>query len=275
MALFDFQMVKGFRKGTWFIFGFYSSHISQKVSRPWEGLQPIFRFWKWCFTQKCWGVRQKLNLKNRLGRRVTNVSAVDRACHRVGAHTSRGHCSCTVDLSSTFLAGLAFSFCLHTMFTLRTWRNRTNPMSTFQGFPSHLQIPTVFDPNCSEPKRNPSARFLGKIGSSSVKIQLIAGPDFLSILWVSFCVDSFLWCSLSFSTALKQCRLAWKHVPSDTGILGVWGQWRFAPLKELGSWKKNPKASKVSGFRVLVLKFWRIIHRPQRVGFRQMFITDS
>lgn len=115
MALFDFQMVKGFRKGTWFIFGFYSSHISQKVSRPWEGLQPIFRFWKWCFTQKCWGVRQKLNLKNRIGRQVTNVSAVDRACHRAGARTSRGHCSCTVDLSSTLLAGLAFFFSVFTL----------------------------------------------------------------------------------------------------------------------------------------------------------------
>lgn len=110
MALFDFQMVKGFRKGTWFIFGFYSSHISQKVSRPWEGLQPIFRFWKWCFTQKCWGVRQKLNLKNWIGRQVTNVSAVDRACHRAGARTSRGHCFCTVDLSSTLSVGLAFFF---------------------------------------------------------------------------------------------------------------------------------------------------------------------
>lgn len=110
MALFDFQMVKGFRKGTWFIFGFYSSHISQKVSRPWEGLQPIFRFLKWCFRQKYWGVSWKLNLKNRIGRQVTNVSAVHSACHHVGAHTSRGHCSCTVDLSSTLSAGIGFFF---------------------------------------------------------------------------------------------------------------------------------------------------------------------
>lgn len=44
-----FRWLKLSEKGLGLFLVFYGSNISQKVSRPWEGLYPIFRLLELCF----------------------------------------------------------------------------------------------------------------------------------------------------------------------------------------------------------------------------------
>lgn len=63
MTLFDFQMVETSQKRTWFVFYFYGSDISQKVSRPWEGLRSYLDHESYVLNKNIWDLFLKSELK--------------------------------------------------------------------------------------------------------------------------------------------------------------------------------------------------------------------
>lgn len=127
MTLFDFQMVETSQKRTWFVFYFYGSDISQKVSRPWEGLHPYLDHESYVLNKNIWDLlKKKLTEKRNL--RQIGFQQPNHHLHVPTQGTFMDHLPqssshpYSLDLSSVLLQSVPFLLSLspHPVFTLWT-----------------------------------------------------------------------------------------------------------------------------------------------------------